>query len=167
MRAITPLLLCLLSTVVDVDSQIAPYLTITGNNIPNNSYVHLNTVDLKVENQQLNTLNCHTDLNTCCSIAQGPDRGDWYFPNGNRLPFNNYKDPPILLEGRCFELVVMYYESKNGTFAISGVYRCDIETIAVNNNTGTSLCLLESIPGEASNNPLTELKMLCNKVYSN
>ena len=30
---------------------------------------------------------CHTDLSTCCSGTQGIHRGDWYFPNGDRLPF--------------------------------------------------------------------------------
>ena len=90
MRAIAPLLLCLLSAVVELHSQTAPYLTIKGKIIPNNSYVNLSTVDPKGKKKNLNTLQCHTDLNTCCTRAQGPDRGDWYFPNGNRLPIYTY-----------------------------------------------------------------------------
>ena len=30
---------------------------------------------------------CDTNLSTCCSGAQGRHRGDWYFPDGTRLPF--------------------------------------------------------------------------------
>ena len=133
MRAIAPLLLCLLSALVEVHSQTAPYLTIEGKNIPNNSYVNLNTVGHKIEHQTLNTLHCNTDMNTCCSRAQGPDRGDWYFPNGNRLPIYTYIDIPVLSEGRGPQQVVVYYRGSGGT---SGIYRCDIETIAVNNNSG-------------------------------
>ena len=124
MRAIAPLLLCLLSALVEVHSQTAPYLTFMGNNIPNHSYVDLNTVEI-IEN---NTLQCHTDLQSCCSVTEGPDRGDWYFPNGSKLPFSG-----DVYEGRGAQLVVLQYTGSGG---ISGVYRCDIETIAVNNNSG-------------------------------
>ena len=84
MKVITPLLLCLLSALVEVHSQTAPYTTFMGNNIPNHSYVNLNTVGETIDN---NTVQCHTDLLSCCIMVQGPDRGDWYFPNGNRLGF--------------------------------------------------------------------------------
>ena len=67
MIAIAPLLLCLLSALVEVHSITAPYLTINGKNIPNNSYVDFNTVGTNIENQKSNTLQCNTDLNTCCS----------------------------------------------------------------------------------------------------
>ena len=133
MRAIAPLLLCLFSPLVEVHSQTAPYLTIVSNNIPNHSYVNLNIVGPYRENQNSNTLQCNTDLNTCCSRAQGPDRGDWYFPNGNRLPFYNYINIPFLSEGRGPQRVNVYHIGSGGT---SGIYRCDIETIAVNNNSG-------------------------------
>ena len=33
------------------------------------------------------SVQCHTDPRTCCSDTQGRDRGDWYFPNGDKLPF--------------------------------------------------------------------------------
>ena len=119
MKAITPLLLCLLSALVEVHSQTAPYLTFMGKNIPNNSYVDFNTVGETIDT---NTLQCHTDLNTCCNSGQGPDRGDWYFPNGNRLQYSG-----IVYE-RCFaQLVVVFYTGSGGT---SGIYRCDIETVS-------------------------------------
>ena len=131
MRAIAPLLLCLLSALVEVYSQTAPYLTIMGKNIPNNSYVNLVTVGPRIDFP--NKLQCNTDLNTCCSGAQGPDRGDWYFPNGNRLPIYSYINIPLLSEGRGPRRVDVY---RSSSFGISGIYRCDIETIAVNNKGG-------------------------------
>ena len=125
MRVIASLLLCLLSALVEVHSQTAPYLTFMGNNIPNNSYVDLNTVRVTIDT---NTVQCHTDLITCCSMGQGPDRGDWYFPNGNILDFYGY-----VYERRSAQRVDVYYSGSDGT---SGIYRCDIETNAVSDNDG-------------------------------
>ena len=130
MWAIATLLLCLLSALVEVHSQTAPYLTFMGNNIPNNSYVDLNTVGNYDYYDLINNLQCHTDLNTCCRSGHGPDRGDWYFPNGNRLPFTGIG---VVNERRSYKLVVLQYTGSGGT---SGIYRCDIETNAVNNNDG-------------------------------
>ena len=127
MKAITPLLLCLLSALVEVHSQTAPYITFMGNNIPNHSYVDLNTVRETIDN---NTVQCHTDLTSCCSSSQGVDRGDWYFPDGNRLPFSGFVH---VYESRRDRLVYLRHRVSGG---ISGIYRCDIETNAVNNNSG-------------------------------
>ena len=127
MRAIAPLLLCLLSDLVDVHSQTAPYLTFMNNSIPNNSYVNFITVGERLDT---NTVQCHTHLTSCCSMSQGSDRGDWYFPNGNRLPFPGFDN---VYEVRGAHLVALQYRGSGGT---SGIYRCDIETTAVNNNNG-------------------------------
>ena len=126
MKVIAPLLLCLLSALVEVHSQTAPYLTFMGNNIPNNSYVDLNTVG----NDDTNDVRCHTDLDMCCSIFQGPYRGDWYFPNGNRLPFSGSGN---VYEFRGAQVIALRY---TGSGAPSGIYRCDIETNAVSDNDG-------------------------------
>ena len=128
MRVIASLLLCLLSAVVEVHSQTAPYLTVMGNNIPNNSYVDFNTVGETIDT---NTVQCHTDLSTCCSMVQGSDRGDWYFPDGNRLPFSGFGN---VYESRSDRLIGLRYTGSGGT--TSGIYRCDIETNAVNGNGG-------------------------------
>jgi len=75
---------------------------------------------------------CHTDLLTCCSGAQGSDRGDWYFPNGDRLKFNvNTTD---IYEVREAQRVDLRYRINNGD--MSGIYRCTIETNAVHNESG-------------------------------
>ena len=120
-------LLCLLLALVEVHSQTFSHLTFMGNNIPNHSYVDLSTVG----NDNTNAVQCHTDLLTCCSSNQGPDLGDWYFPNRNRLPFSGYGN---VYEHRGAQVVVVRYTGGSG--GTSGIYRCDIETNAVNYNDG-------------------------------
>ena len=123
MMVIAPLLLCLLSSLVEVHSQTAPYLTFMNNSIPNHSYVDLNTVT-----GGNSELRCNTDLVTCCASDQCGDRGNWFFPNGNELGY--YTN---VAKGETAQRVVLYYKGRGG---ISGIYRCDVETVAVNNNTG-------------------------------
>ena len=128
MRAVVRLLLCLLSAVVEVHSQTAPYLTFLGNSIPNHSYVDLNSVESALNG--LDSVQCHTDLTTCCSRAQGLDRGDWYFPNGERLQFF---DRGVVFQVRTAQRVdLRHLETREP----SGIYRCDIETTAINNRNG-------------------------------
>ena len=111
-------LLCLLLALVEVHSQTVPRLTFMSNNIPNHGYVDLTTVGTEITK----AVQCHTDLLTCCSGGQGPDRGDWFFPDGNRLPFSSSSD---VYEGRNDRVVRLFYTSNGGT---SGIYRCDIPT---------------------------------------
>ena len=83
----SPILLCLLWSLVEVHSQTEfPYVSFMGENLPNNSYA----VDLRdVGTTPSDSVQCHTNLSTCCSGTQGPThRGDWYFPNGTRLQFS-------------------------------------------------------------------------------
>ena len=74
---------------------------------------------------------CHTDLVTCCSGRQGIHRGDWYFPDGSVLPFRG----PIY-EGRAAQRVVLRRTTATGP---TGIYRCDIPTEAVHDNTDRSV----------------------------
>ena len=128
MRVIAPLLLCLLSALVEVHSQTVPYVSFMGTNLPNHSYVDLTLVGGDLDGSD--SVQCRTDLSTCCSGAQGPDRGDWYFPNGDRLPFSGAGD---IYEIRLAQGVDLR-RTNNG--ATSGIYRCDIETSAVNDADG-------------------------------
>ena len=75
-----------------------------------------------------NDVVCHSDLGACCN---GPHYGDWYFPNGTRLPFYG----PIL-EGRAAWIAVIRRTTATGP---TGIYRCDIATVAVHNNTDISV----------------------------
>ena len=120
----TSVLLCLLSALVEVHPQTAPYISFMGNIIPNHGYVDLNTVGT----YDSIVVHCYTDLTSCCSHNQGPNRGDWYFPNGAILPVYDYKN---VYEGPRYKRVMLLYTGINGT---SGIYRCDIETIAVSDD---------------------------------
>ena len=120
-------LLCLLSALVEVHPQIVPYINFMGTNLSNHSYINLTLVE---ENR--NGVQCHTDLITCCSTTYGPDRGDWYLPNGERLKFSSNTLNGIF-QVRSKQRVDVYHR---GSRKISGLYRCEVETNAVNNQSG-------------------------------
>ena len=71
------------------------------------------------------SVECHTDLTTCCSSSNGAHRGDWYFPNGTRLPVPQSTG---IYEARDSQRVDL---RRNFNYFTSGIYRCDIPTIAV------------------------------------
>ena len=85
------------------------------------------------------SVQCHTDLNTCCSSAQGPDRADWYFPSGNMLGFPG--DPGDIFESRGAQRVDL--RRRNNPDTPSGIYHCTIETIAVNSDDSTDNTTIE------------------------
>ena len=130
MNAVCSLLLCLLSALVEVHSQIVPYVSFMGTNLTNHSYVDLTLVGAAVDGSD--SVQCHTDLSTCCNRDAGPDRGDWYFPNGTRLPvprttFN-------IFERRVAQRVELLHSGRSDV--TSGIYCCTIETNAVHNGDG-------------------------------
>ena len=50
------------------------------------------------------TVECHTDLTSCCIGSQGVHHGDWYFPNGSVLSSYGaggdiYKRPVVVGRG--------------------------------------------------------------------
>ena len=96
--------------------------------LSNHSYVNLTAVGDAVDGSD--SVQCHTDLSTCCSASQGDDRGDWYFPNGSRLQFSDGGD---IYEQRDAQRVDLCRRNNGDT---SGIYRCDIETNAVNDEDG-------------------------------
>ena len=78
-------------------------------------------------NNSSDSVQCHTDLDRCCTHSQGSYRGDWYFPDGNRLPFDSHNDIHETRENRAVHL------RQRRTTSPSGIYRCDIETVASHN----------------------------------
>ena len=99
-----------------------------GVDVSNHSYVDLTLVGDARNGSD--SVQCHTDLVTCCSnAAAGPDRGDWYFPNGTRLPFSD-----IIFESRQAQRVDLRH--RGGSDVTSGVYRCTVETNAFNDDDG-------------------------------
>ena len=135
-------LLCLLWSLVEVHSQTAPYLTFNDSVIPNHAYVNLSlmmypgNVDTTADTSS--TVICHTDLTTCCRGAGS----NWYFPNGNVLPGagirNENRQYPIAQ--RKLNQLVRLQRGPTGTISdiLDGIYRCDIETVAMNSDDNTA-----------------------------
>ena len=120
----TGLLLVLLWSLVEVHSQTAPYVSFMGVNLPNHAFVDLSLVGNATDGSD--SVQCHTDLFTCCSNAQGDHRGDWYYPSGGRLPFNT---AGVVYEHRTAQVVDLRRTGNADT--LSGIYRCTVETYAV------------------------------------
>ena len=122
------LLLLPLLLVVEVKCQTAPYVSFMGQILADHSYVDISLVGSSKSGND--SLHCHTDLYTCCSGAQGPHRGDWYFPDGDRLPFPDANNPPPIFESRQDQRIDLRHISSTEL----GIYRCDIPTNAVHDN---------------------------------
>ena len=95
-----------------------------GQTLANHSYVDLS----QVGRPELggDSVQCITDLGTCCTNTDGAHRGDWFFPNGTRLPFPGNGD---IFEQREAQRVDL--RRRNNATSPVGIYRCDIPTIAV------------------------------------
>ena len=116
-------LLCLLSALEEVHSQVYPFVRFLGNELQNHSYVDFNLVEANGDA----SVQCRTDLNTCCREMNGPHRGDWYFPNGEIL-LDNDGNFDVYESERSRNVQVR--RRNNATTA--GIYRCEIETSAAN-----------------------------------
>ena len=127
MKSVASLLL-LVSFLAEIHSQTAPYVSFNGQTLANNSYVDLSLVGDASDN-----VVCHTDLSTCCSSTQGVHRGDWYFPNGDRLPFPGGVDIYETREAQRVDLRRM-----SATTPV-GIYHCEIPTLAVYNENDISV----------------------------
>ena len=124
-------LICL-STYFPLDSaQTYPYITFRGTTLANHSYVNLSLVGHPESDNNNNTVQCHSDLNTCCSGSQGIHRGDWYFPNGTRLPFSG-----DVYESRGAQIVELRRTMGGNVF---GIYHCGIPTTSVHDDTNASV----------------------------
>ena len=119
-------LMCLLCSLVAVNSQtIYPNLEFRGETVPNHGYVDLSEVGTDLGDSG-NTVRCHTDLTTCCRGNQGPHRGDWYFPDGEKLGFSQDSPAPDIYEVRGDKRVDLLH--RNNADMPSGIYRCEIQT---------------------------------------
>ena len=124
------LVVCLLLwSLMEVHSQTAPYVTFMGETLPRHAYVDLSLLG----SSGSNSVQCHTDLVSCCSGTEGAHRGDWYNPNGARLGFSS--SPDDIYEHRIAHRVELHRRNNGDT---SGIYRCDIETSAVNSPDNTA-----------------------------
>ena len=120
--------LCLLWSLAEVHSeQTFPYVSFMGQTLANHSYVDLSLVG----NVNVSSVQCITDLQSCCSNGQGTHRGNWFFPYGTRLPF----------EGDIHQVRTAQRVDLRRTVATSpsGMYRCAIPTVAVHDDSDLSV----------------------------
>ena len=108
-----------------VNSQTFPYVSFMGQTLANHSYVNLSLVGI----DDIHSVQCVTNLAECCSSTDGSHRGDWYFPDGTRLPFSGDGD---IYEQRVSKGVEI--RRSNNANSPVGIYRCDIPTIAVHDD---------------------------------
>ena len=113
-------------------SQRVPYVSFMSQTLANHSYVDLSYVGNDLSGS--NSVQCITDLGTCCSYTQGPHSGDWNFPNGTRLPFSGYGD---IYEYRGAQRV--YLHCRNNANSPTGIYHCGIPTIDVHHSNDISV----------------------------
>ena len=118
-----------------VHCQTVPYVSFMGTNLSNHSYVDMNLVGSNDDGSD--NVQCHTDLDTCCHGDVGPDRGDWYFPNMSRLQFLGN------IHQRRRHLHVQLRRKNGGN--TSGIYHCDIETIAVHSDEDDDVTTRETV----------------------
>ena len=123
------ILLHLFSQVCYCQSQEIPYVSFRGENLTNHSYVDLSLVD----NTASGSVQCYTDLGTCCTNAQGIHKGDLYFPNGSRLWFSGGGD---IYQSRAAQRVDLRRRN-DGT--ASGIYHCSIPTVVVHDDSNLSV----------------------------
>ena len=131
---------CLLWSLVEVQSRTEyPYISFKGTTLSNHSYVDLNRIwDNPSFSATGNTVQCHTDLETCCRRQSNgiPGRGDWFAPGSDtRLPFGN--DPGRIYEDRQHQVV--HLKRRDTAIGPSGIYRCVIPTNAVHNDSDPSV----------------------------
>ena len=136
MRRVFPVLLCLLWSLVEVQSQTVPYVTFLGNPLSNHSYVDLSQVGDDRTDSDSDTVQCHTDLSTCCRGSAGIHRGDWFAPdNDTRLPWRS--ENANFFEDR--QAQVVHIRRRPNADAPSGIYRCVIATNAVHDDSDLSV----------------------------
>ena len=113
---ITALLLILLSSCVDVQSNTFFYITHMNKSLSNHSYVKFN----RLEN---NSLQCHANYRTCCSnpqIAIG-----WKLPDGSRINEGTHSSSRSVYQTRHPRRIDLHYRQRSPV--ISGIYSCSIE----------------------------------------
>ena len=124
MRSTAQLVVLLLWCLVEIHPQTAPYISFMGDTLPNHSYVNLSLVGNDESGND--SVQCNTDLTTCCTAQQGYDRGNWYHPDMSLVPLSGELSGMYVVHGAV--KVDLRRRSSN---TMSGIYRCDIETIAV------------------------------------
>ena len=106
------------------------FVRFLGMDLSNHSYVDLTAVGDAQGGGD--SVQCHTDLSTCCNATAGPDRGDWYFPNGTQLSIPNIMIN--IFEIRRAQQVDLRHRGRSNV--TSGIYCCTVETNPVHDDDG-------------------------------
>ena len=104
----------------------------------NHSYVDLTAVGNATDGSD--SVQCHTDLRTCCRDTQGADHGDWFFPTSARL--NHGDGRGDIYEFRAAQQVHLHRRNSGKE---SGIYFCTIETNAVHSNNMSDTTIRETV----------------------
>ena len=119
---------------MEVHSQTFPYVSFMGQTLANNSYVDISQVGNDRSGNE--SVQCLTDLSTCCRGTDGAHRGDWLAPGASvRLPFSD--DGVDIYEIRVAQRVDL--RRSNNADSPTGIYRCGIPTLAVHDDSDTSV----------------------------
>ena len=102
-------------SVVEVHCQ--TYLSFLGENLSNNSYVDFSLVGDMANGS--NSVQCHTQFRNCCRPSHGEIAGNWFFPNGDRVPFI-HSGIFQRCEAQRIDLCT------TGDTSVTGIYCCDI-----------------------------------------
>ena len=86
------------------------------------------------------SVQCHTDLRTCCRGDQGDDDGDWFSPTSARVNFID--DNGDIYELRTAQQVHLRCRNSGKE---SGIYFCTIETNAVHSNNMSYTTIRETV----------------------
>ena len=108
----------------EVRPQTFPHLTFRGETLPDHAYMNLSLVGANRDGSD--SIQCHTNVESCCRGAQGPHRGDWFNPDNQRLPFA--MEGNLLFEDRHAQRVDL---RKRNVTSPTGIFRCDIDVSVV------------------------------------
>ena len=96
--------------------------SLRGTTYQNNSLVTLEDIG-----EWANALLCITDKTTCChpsySGEMGAVIGNWFFPNGTRVP-NKFRDNPQWDFYRTRDQMIVHMHRRRG--GVTGIYHCKI-----------------------------------------
>ena len=96
-----------------------------GETLPNNSYVDISQVGDDVSGSD--SVQCHTDLETCCSSNEGMYRGHWFAPGrDDSVPYSDTTHDVAYYETYAAQRVDL--QRRNGGEIPFGKYRCDMFT---------------------------------------
>ena len=107
-----------------------PYITFMGQRLPNHTFVD---VDL-LGDLPNNSLQCHTDLVSCCGASGSGHSGEWILPNGDVVGAASGVWYGVREQSQRLDLVYSEDTDNDGDTnpRISGIYRCDVSTNAEN-----------------------------------